>query len=222
MKILMALSGGVDSALAVSLLKKQGHEILGAMMITWDSTLPIPPILGGCVGPKEDDIKSAKAVADYVGIPFISINLAQSFKDIVIKNFKQEYALGRTPNPCLICNQYLKFGLLAEEVKKQGFVFDKFATGHYCRISYDEKTKRYQLKKAKDEKKDQSYFLYRLSQEQLSKIIFPLSELTKTEVRNLAEEISLPVARKQDSQDFYGGDYSSSSSSLDSAFTNSV
>lgn len=207
MKVVVGISGGVDSALSAYLLKEQGHEVIGAMMLTWDKSMPIPPVTGGCLAPEEEDLEAAQSVAKSVGIPLVTVNLAKEFSEIVLKNFKQEYASGRTPNPCLICNQNLKFGLLMQGVKKQGVDFDKFATGHYCRISYDENLKRYQLKTASDIKKDQSYFLYRLNQEQLSKIIFPLSELTKTEVRALAERYNLPVAKRQDSQDFYAGDY---------------
>ena len=207
MKVVVGISGGVDSALSAYLLKEQGHEVTGAMMLTWDKSMPIPPVTGGCLAPEEEDLEAAQSVAKSVGIPLVTVNLAKEFSEIVLKNFKQEYASGRTPNPCLICNQNLKFGLLMQGVKKQGVDFDKFATGHYSRISYDENLKRFQLKTASDIKKDQSYFLYRLNQEQLSKIIFPLSELPKTEVRKLAEKYKLPVAKRQDSQDFYAGDY---------------
>ncbi|MCL2484823.1 MAG: tRNA 2-thiouridine(34) synthase MnmA [Endomicrobia bacterium] len=209
MKILVGLSGGVDSAIAAYLLKKQGHEVTGATMSVWDSSLPVPKIEGAnaCIGPKEKDIEAVKKIADFLKIPFSIIDCREEFKKVVLENFKSEYKSGRTPNPCVWCNAYIKFGVLPEAAKKNGLQFDKFATGHYANIIYNDDIKMYQLKKAKDLKKDQTYFLYRLSQKTLSETLFPLGNLTKDEVRAIAKEIGLPVAEKPDSQDFYCGDY---------------
>jgi tRNA-specific 2-thiouridylase len=124
----------------------------------------------------------------------------------VLDNFKQEYLAGRTPNPCVMCNATIKFEALPRSAAEQGILFDKFATGHYARLSYNEDLKRYQLRRAVDEKKDQSYFIYRLQQEQLSRVLMPLGEYTKDEVRNIARKYGLEVSDKKDSQDFYTGD----------------
>jgi tRNA-specific 2-thiouridylase len=125
---------------------------------------------------------------------------------MVLDNFKSEYLAGRTPNPCVMCNATIKFEALPKSAAEQGIEFDKFATGHYARLSYNEKLKRYQLRRAVDEKKDQSYFIYRLQQEQLAKVLMPLGEYTKDKVREIARKYGLAVSEKQDSQDFYTGD----------------
>ncbi|MDR1695237.1 MAG: tRNA 2-thiouridine(34) synthase MnmA [Endomicrobium sp.] len=209
MKILVGLSGGVDSAVSAYLLKKQGHEVTGAMMSIWDDSLPVPKIAGGngCIAPKDGDIKTVKKIAEFLDIPFTVIDCSSEYKKTVLENFKSEYKSGRTPNPCVWCNAYIKFGVLPEAAKRGGIRFDKFATGHYANIVYNDEIKKYQLKKAKDLNKDQTYFLYRLSQKTLSETLFPLGNLIKSEVRSIAKEIGLPVAEKPDSQDFYCGDY---------------
>ncbi|MFH1936958.1 MAG: tRNA 2-thiouridine(34) synthase MnmA, partial [Bacteroidota bacterium] len=125
----------------------------------------------------------------------------------VLNYFKTEYLSGRTPNPCVKCNQLIKFGLLPQLAEKGGLAYDFFATGHYARVYYDDLRKRHCLKKGIDPKKDQTYFIYRLSQDQLSRILFPLGGLTKPEVRELAREAGIPAVEKEESQDFYGGDY---------------
>jgi len=207
-KVLVGLSGGVDSAMAALLLKEQGFEVIGAIMSIWDNTLPTPKVQGNaCLGPEEEDIASAKKVADFLQIPFKIINCREEYKKIVLENFKQEYKQGHTPNPCIWCNSYVKFGALPQVAKNNGIEFDKFATGHYAVIDFDEKSNLYRLRTGKGGNKDQTYFLYRLTQKQLSQTLFPLGTYSKPEIRELAKKYNLPVAQKADSQDFYCGDY---------------
>jgi tRNA-specific 2-thiouridylase len=209
MKILVGLSGGVDSAIATYLLKKQGHEVVGAMMSIWDGSIPTPQSKGidACLGPEEEDIEAVHKIADFLKIPVHILNCREEYKKVVIENFRNEYKEGRTPNPCVWCNAYIKFGVLPLTAKKNGIIFDKFATGHYANITYNNSINMHQLCKAKDTAKDQTYFLYRLNQKILYETLFPLGELTKEEVRGIAKQIHLPVAEKPDSQDFYCGDY---------------
>ncbi|WP_428897143.1 tRNA-specific 2-thiouridylase [Parelusimicrobium proximum] len=209
MKILVGLSGGVDSALAAYLLKEQGHDVSGAIMSIWDPSMPVPKTENNyaCMGPEEKDIETASKIADFLRIPFQVVDCVEEYKNIVIKNFKDEYKAGRTPNPCVWCNTYIKFGILPAAAERTGIKFDKFATGHYADIIYNKDINMYQLKRASNTLKDQTYFLYRLSQDQLSKTLFPLGNMTKEQVRAKAKEIGLPVAEKPDSQDFYCGDY---------------
>lgn len=207
-KVLVGLSGGVDSAMTALLLKEQGYEVIGAIMSIWDESMPTPKVPNkACLGPEENDIATAQKVTDFLNIPLKVIDCREQYKNIVLGNFKDEYRLGRTPNPCVWCNSYVKFGALPNAARQNGIDFDKFATGHYSIIEFDPKADLWQLKKGKDETKDQSYFLYRLGQEQLAKILFPLGAYTKKEVREMALKYALPVADKADSQDFYCGDY---------------
>ena len=190
------------------LLKEQGYEVIGAIMSIWDESMPTPKVPNkACLGPEENDIATAQKAADFLNIPLKVIDCREQYKNIVLDNFKDEYRLGRTPNPCVWCNSYVKFGALPNAARQNGIDFDKFATGHYSIIEFDAKTDMWLLKKGKDETKDQSYFLYRLGQEQLSKTLFPLGAYTKKEVREMALKYALPVADKADSQDFYCGDY---------------
>lgn len=207
-KVLVGLSGGVDSAMAALLLKEQGFEVIGAIMSIWDNTLPAPKVQGNaCLGPEEEDIASAQKVADFLQIPFKVINCREEYKKIVLENFKQEYKQGHTPNPCIWCNSYVKFGALPQVAKNSGIEFDKFATGHYAVIDFDGNSHLYRLRTGKGGNKDQTYFLYRLTQKQLSQTLFPLGAYSKPEIRELAKKYNLPVAQKADSQDFYCGDY---------------
>jgi tRNA-specific 2-thiouridylase len=208
MKILVGLSGGVDSAIAAYLLKKQGHEVIGAMMSIWDSSMPKPKNnLNACFGPEDEDIESATEIAKTIDIPFEVIDCRAEYKQVVLEYFKDEYKNGKTPNPCVRCNAYIKFGVLPNSAKKKGLVFDKFATGHYANIILNEADGLYQLHCAKDKDKDQTYFLYKLNQKILSNTLFPLASYDKSEIRKIAKEISLKVSDKPDSQDFYCGDY---------------
>ena len=208
-KVLVGLSGGVDSATTAALLKSQGLEVVGVTMKIWgDKEVKFHQKSrhGACLGPNEkEDIDEARKIAKHLKIPFFVIDCSKQYDEIVLKYFKEEYLSGRTPNPCIYCNSLIKFGVLPYIAKEQGISFDKFATGHYARII--EKSGIYYIASAKDKSKDQSYFLYKLTQEQLKNIIMPLGEYTKTEVRELAKNFGLEVSNKPDSQDFYEGDY---------------
>ena len=208
-RVLVAMSGGVDSSVAAALLQQQGFEVTGVMMKTWDSsTVQSPEISQGCSGPDtETNIEDARKVALRLGIPFHVIDLSHQFKSEILDYFREEYLSGRTPNPCTRCNPRLKFGNLVEKVRECGIEFDFFATGHYARLESNHREKRIRLKKALDSKKDQSYFLAFLSQEQLNHTLFPLGEYTKPLVRQLAAQLELEVAEKADSQDFSCGKY---------------
>lgn len=210
MKIAVGMSGGVDSAVAAYLLKEQGHEIVGTIMTIWDkNNSSITKSKGNaCYGPDEgEDVADAQKVCDFLDIPLHVIDCSKQYNEIVLSYFNDEYCAGRTPNPCVMCNQNMKFGILPSLLADSGIEFDKFATGHYCRVLYDEQSKRFLLKTGIYSKKDQSYFLYKLTQKQLSKATFPLGALTKKEVRKIAIDAKLPVHAKEESQDFYSGDY---------------
>jgi tRNA-specific 2-thiouridylase len=217
MKILVGLSGGVDSSVAALILKQQGHEVIGATMSIWgkDGMALKSGHRNACYGPDEkEDIEEARRIAAQIGIPYHVFNCVEDYEKIVLENFKSEYIQGRTPNPCIWCNALVKFGVLPHMAKVNGIEFDKFATGHYARIENANETtletltlKDYILKRGVAPHKDQSYFLYRLKQEQLANIILPLGGYTKEQIREIAKTNGLDVAEKPDSQDFYDGDY---------------
>lgn len=207
----VAMSGGVDSSVSALLLKQKGYTVIGVMMKIWDRRpLPEEGSRHSCYGPGEiQDLEDAKKTAEHIGIEFYSFDLAEDYNQFVIKPFCKEYLSGRTPNPCVLCNHKVKFGALMKRVKDAGIDFDIFATGHYARTEYDALTRRFLLKKGRDMKKDQSYFLYYLTQTQLKKIMFPLGNYLKSEVKKIAEEFGLKLAFKKESQDFIAGsDYS--------------
>lgn len=208
--ILVGLSGGVDSAAAAVMLKQQGYRVIGATMQVWDPSLPVPQGTyqkNACLSPEKEDLEEVRAIADKIGIEHLTVDCRREYRQTVLDNFRLEYACGRTPNPCVLCNSLIKFGVLPSAATKQGVAFDKFATGHYARVAFDEKTGKYLLKKAVDLSRDQSYFLHRLKQNQLASVLFPLGEKTKPEIREIARQAGLKVADKEDSQDFYCGDY---------------
>ncbi len=208
MKVLVGLSGGVDSSVAALILKQQGYDVIGATMSIWgkQGLAVAEGKHNACYGPDEvEDIEAAQNLANQLGIPYHVVDCVTKYEDIVIKNFKKEYLDGHTPNPCVWCNALIKFGVLPEIARLNGVEFDKFATGHYAKVEED--NGRYILKRGIAPHKDQSYFLYRLKQEQLKNIILPLGNYTKEQIRQIAKENGLQAADKPDSQDFYGGDY---------------
>lgn len=209
-KVMVGMSGGVDSSVAAALLKEEGYQVIGVTMKIWDGgTISKESAHHACYGPgEEEDIKDAQKVAEILGIPFHIVDLKQEYKTDVLDYFFNEYLSGRTPNPCVVCNRKVKFNALVERARANGIKFDYFATGHYAQLEYSKKWNRYLLKKAKDLNKDQSYFLYSLSQGQLGHTLFPLGEYTKEEVRKIARDSGLGINNKPESQDFITGDYS--------------
>jgi tRNA-uridine 2-sulfurtransferase len=188
------MSGGVDSSAAAYILRSQGHEIVGMSMQMYNALDRAETEYGGCC--TLDDLADARRVAWKLDIPYFVLNMEDDFRDLVIKPFVAGYLGGTTPSPCVLCNTHVKFALLHRKALAIGA--DKVATGHYARVTRDAEG-RYELRKAKDLGKDQSYFLFELSQEQLSHTLFPLGDLTKPEVRAIAAEGGLPVAEKSES-----------------------
>lgn len=179
-------------------------------MAIWDGK-KLPPTSGGkhaCYGPdEEEEIREAREIAGILNIPFEVFDCSGEYKKAVLDYFRSEYYAGRTPNPCIQCNQHIKFGLLPAMAEKQGFAYDYFATGHYARVERDPSSGRYLLKKGVDQKKDQTYFIYRLTQQQLAKAMLPIGIYNKTRIKEIAREAGLPVYDKEESQDFYSGNY---------------
>lgn len=193
-RVLAALSGGVDSAVAAALLVEAGYEVIAISMLLAGNAEGHD---GGCCS--IDDFQDARRVAEQLAIPYYVLNLKDTFRSKVIDVFTSEYLRGRTPNPCLLCNRDLKFDLLWQRARELDAHY--VATGHYARIEYDTAHTRYQLLRAVDQRKDQSYFLFTLSQAQLARTLFPVGHLTKDEVREKARALGLRVAEKPESQD---------------------
>ena len=187
MRIVVGISGGVDSSVAAYLLKEQGHDVIGLFMVNWEEKD------GSCTA--EEDYEDVKRVCNKIGIPYFSVNYSKEYYDRVFEYFLDEYKKGRTPNPDVLCNREVKFGPFLEQAKKLGA--DKIATGHYAKKI--EKDGLYYLAKAHDLNKDQSYFLNQLSQEQLGSVLFPLEDIDKTKVREIAHKLGLSNADKKDS-----------------------
>ncbi len=198
-RVVVGLSGGVDSAVTAHLLKKQGHEVVGIFMKNWEDD--DRPAGSGDDDPgyctSNIDFVDAAAVADVLGIEIEHVNFAADYKDRVFAEFLREYQAGRTPNPDILCNAEIKFKAFLDHAMRLGA--SSIATGHYCRVRHNPATGLHELLKGLDPAKDQSYFLHRLNQAQLAHTLFPVGELHKTEVRRIADEIGLPNAKKKDS-----------------------
>jgi tRNA-specific 2-thiouridylase len=212
--IAVAMSGGVDSSTVAAMLRAKGHNVIGLTMQLWNQRR-----LAGHAGMPEavqgrccsiDDVYDARRVAETIGIPYYVVNHEERFERDVVRPFVEEYLAGRTPIPCSLCNNHLKFDQLLIVARQIGA--DRVATGHYAQVGFDELSGRWLLKRPADRSKDQTYFLFGLTQEQLSRTLFPLGGMTKPEVRELARKHSLVIAEKPDSQEICfvpGGDYKS-------------
>ncbi len=188
-RVLLGVSGGVDSSVAAYLLQKQGYDVTGFTLKLWQNEQ-----YGST-----DFINDAASVCDFLGIPHMVLDYSALFRETVIENFKNEYLAGRTPNPCIVCNKHVKFGKVFEKMYELGF--DYVATGHYSKIVFDELSGRYLIRKSMAGGKDQTYMHYNMTQEQLQHTLFVLGDYTKEQVRSIAEEIGLPTAGKKDSQE---------------------
>ncbi len=205
------MSGGVDSSVVAGLLHRRGLPIIGLTMQLWNQRrlpelAPSGEATGRCCS--LDDVYDARYVAQHLGIPYYVVNFEQRFEEQVVKPFIDEYLAGRTPIPCTLCNNFIKFDQFLDMASGVGA--EQIATGHYAQISYDHSTGRYQMRKSVDAAKDQTYFLFGLEQDQLARTQFPLGGFTKPQVRELARDLGLPVAEKPDSQEICfvpNGDY---------------
>jgi tRNA-uridine 2-sulfurtransferase len=199
------MSGGVDSSVCAYLLKKQGHEVIGVTIKTWTSDECRDERSKGCCSIR--DIDDARSVARALDIPYYVMDLSSDFSEKVIDNFVDEYVAGRTPNPCIECNNHIKFGVLSRKADEMGAAY--VATGHYARREYVAAEDRYCIAEASDDTKDQSYVLFGLNQKQLAQTLLPVGEIEKKEVRRIAREMGLRVHDKPDSQEicFVPGKY---------------
>jgi tRNA-uridine 2-sulfurtransferase len=196
MRIVVAMSGGVDSSVAAALLADEGHDVIGLSMQLYDQSEG-QASFGSCC--TLDDLHDARRVAAAINIPHYIVNFERQFDEQVVSNFVREYAAGRTPLPCAHCNSDLKFATLVDRAR--GFGADAVATGHYARVERDTVTGRYRLRRGLDPSKDQSYFLFSLTQDQLARAVFPVGDRAKDAVREYARQRQLPVANKPDSQE---------------------
>ncbi len=197
-KVMLGMSGGVDSSVAAACLLEMGYEVIGVTMQIWpDKDEDRQKTEGGCCSLSAVD--DARRVADMLGIPYYVLNFKNVFEKNVINYFIGEYLNGRTPNPCIACNRKVKFEAMLEKAVSMGI--DYIATGHYAKIEYNEESKRYLLKKSVTSAKDQTYALYTMTQEQLKRTLMPIGNYTKDRVREMAKELRLPVASKPDSQE---------------------
>ncbi|HSQ22830.1 MAG TPA: asparagine synthase-related protein, partial [Pyrinomonadaceae bacterium] len=203
MRIAVAMSGGVDSSAAAAILKQQGHELVGFTMQLWNQRRGISVDENGEPLPSRccslDDVYDARRVAEELGFPFYVLNLEKEFERDVVQPFVESYLHGETPIPCVACNSRLKFASLDKLAASLGC--DKVATGHYARVQFEKATNRYRLLRGRDPQKDQSYFLWELTQDQLSRAMFPLGELSKSDARQAARDNQLAVAEKKESQE---------------------
>ncbi len=205
-RVVVAMSGGVDSSVTAALLQEQGYEVIGMTMQIWDYSETEENHAGSCCS--LDDVYDARRVAETLGIPFYVVNFEADFRKQVVDNFCNDYFAGRTPNPCVLCNQKLKFERLLQRARE--LEADYLATGHYARV--EELDGNYRLIKGVDQTKDQTYFLFTLTREQMNYVRFPLGKMTKEEVRRHAARFNLSVAEKAESQDICfvpDGDYAS-------------
>ncbi len=197
-KVMLGMSGGVDSSVAAALLLQQGYEVIGVTLQIWqDMDEEIKKSEGGCCSLSAVD--DARRVANKLGIPYYVLNFKDIFNKTVIEYFKEEYFKGRTPNPCIACNRHVKWQAMLDKAVSMGI--DYIATGHYAKVIYDAATNRHLLIKSVTDKKDQTYALYNLTQDQLSRTLMPVGEYPKDKIREIAKEIGLSVASKPDSQE---------------------
>jgi tRNA-uridine 2-sulfurtransferase len=208
-RIVVGMSGGVDSSVAALLLCNAGHQVHGVTMKIYSGTPAEGPVADSCYGPGEQsDIEEAARVCARLGIPHTVVDLCDEYRSLVLDYARDEYLSGRTPNPCVLCNGRVKFGLLLDRLAHaEGIDFDLFATGHYCRVERIPETGRFAIRAAEDPRKDQSYFLCMLNQEQLCRVMFPLGGMKKPDVREIARKAGLGNHARPESQDFAAGGY---------------